>query len=291
MRRKIQILIGLVLMIVVFGAVLLIAQRSQPQTYDVAVVMKDIPAYTPLTTDMLATDSQSVSAAVAQKYILTGDLPELLAAGAVSVENLHPGQPLLRVQVAAGVQAQGLSRLSVALKDPNLVIVAIPVVPSNLPAVFPGDAIALFFASGNVQAQTIQTTTVSGPTPTPTPRPLGVISQTTVLTTELQLPLAKWLSNGVVYRVNRQMKENPNYGAPGAAPDEPRYLDGDIQSLDVVVRRDAAEWVAFALANGKVQIGVLPAVNRPNVEKGDFGASAGVTWSDFEKRFFADRGQ
>jgi len=288
--RKLQLFLGLILAAGAFVGVLLIGQATQPQLYDVAVVVKEIPAFTTLTPDLFATDSQSVSAAVADKYVLAGELPELMAANAVTVDNLRPGQPLLREQIASGAKAEGVSRLSVALRDPSLVIVSVPVAPNSLPAVSPGDVIALFYASGNVQAQTIATATITGPTPTPTPHPIGVVSETLVVTTELQLPLAKWIANGVVYKSNHALVENPNYGAPGK-DNEPRYIEGDVQSLDVVVRRDVAEWVAFALANGKVQVGVLPAVTRPEVEQGDLKPSAGVTWSDFEKRFFADRGQ
>jgi hypothetical protein len=288
--RKLQLFLGLILAAGAFVGVLLIGQATQPQLYDVAVVVKEIPAFTTLTPDLFATDSQSVSAAVADKYVLAGELPELMAANAVTVDNLRPGQPLLREQIASGAKAEGVSRLSVALRDPSLVIVSVPVVPNSLPAVSPGDVIALFYASGNVQAQTIATATITGPTPTPTPHPIGVVSETLVVTTELQLPLAKWIANGVVYKSNHALVENPNYGAPGK-DNEPRYIEGDVQSLDVVVRRDVAEWVAFALANGKVQVGVLPAVTRPEVEQGDLKPSAGVTWSDFEQRFFADRGQ
>jgi hypothetical protein len=288
--RKLQLFLGLILAAGAFVGVLLIGQATQPQLYDVAVVVKEIPAFTTLTPDLFATDSQSVSAAVADKYVLAGELPELMAANAVTVDNLRPGQPLLREQIASGAKAEGVSRLSVALRDPSLVIVSVPVVPNSLPAVSPGDVIALFYASGNVQAQTIATATITGPTPTPTPHPIGVVSETLVVTTELQLPLAKWIANGVVYKSNHALVENPNYGAPGK-DNEPRYIEGDVQSLDVVVRHDVAEWVAFALANGKVQVGVLPAVTRPEVEQGDLKPSAGVTWSDFEQRFFADRGQ
>ena len=288
--RKLQLFLGLILAAGAFVGVLLIGQATQPQLYDVAVVVKEIPAFTTLTPDLFATDSQSMSAAVADKYVLAGELPELMAANAVTVDNLRPGQPLLREQIASGAKAEGVSRLAVALRDPSLVIVSVPVVPNSLPAVSPGDVIALFYASGNVQAQTIATATITGPTPTPTPHPIGVVSDTLVVTTELQLPLAKWIANGVVYKSNHALVENPNYGAPGK-DNEPRYIEGDVQSLDVVVRHDVAEWVAFALANGKVQVGVLPAVTRPEVEQGDLKPSAGVTWSDFEQRFFADRGQ
>lgn len=286
--RKIQLVLGLILAAGAFVGVLVIGQATQPPMYDVAVVTAEVPAFTALTSDLFGTDSQSVSPAVAAKYVMAADLPELIAAGAVAVENLRPGQPLLREQVAAGAQAAGVSRLAVALKDPDLVIVAVPVGSNNLPAVFPGDVVALFYASGNVQAQTIATATIEGPPPTPTPMPMGNISETVVVTTELQLPVAKWIANGVVYKLNREIKENPNYGAPGQ-DNEPRYIEGEVRSLDVVVRRNVAEWVAFALANGKVQVGVLPAVTRPEVEQGTLARSEGVTWSDFEKRFFEDR--
>ena len=288
--RKLQLFLGLILAVGAFVGVLLLGQATQPPVYDVAVVVKEIPAFTALTPDLFATDSQSVSSAVADKYVMTSDLPELIAANAVTVENLRPGQPLLREQVASGAKAEGLSRLAVALRDPNLVIISVPVAQNNLPVAFPGDVVALFYASGNVQAQTIATSTIIGPPPTPTPMPMGNISETVVVTTELQLPIAKWIANGVVYKTNRELRENPNYGAPGK-DSEPRYIEGDVQSLDVVVRRGVAEWVTFALANGKVQVGVLPAVTRPEVENGTLAPSAGVTWSDFEKRFFADRGQ
>ncbi len=284
--RKIQLFLGLLLAVGAFVAVLFIGQLSQPATYDVAVVSGSVPAFTALTPDLFLIDSQSVSQVVAEKYVLADELNDLLAAGAVSVEPLHAGQPMLREQVASGAQVEGLSRLAVALNDPNQVIVSVPVDQGQIPAVFPGDVAALFFAAGNVQAQALVTETVEGPAPTPVP---FTEREPVTVTTELQLPLAKWIANGVVYRLNREARENPNYGAPGLDT-EPRYIEGPLKSLDVVVHRDDAEWVAFALAHGQVQLAVLPAVTRPDVEAGTFEASGGVTWSDFEERFFEERG-
>ena len=96
------------------------------------------------------------------------------------------------------------------------------------------------------------------------------------------------VANGVVYHVNREQRENPNYGAPGMDR-EPRYVEGRIQSLDVVVGREDAEWLAFALAHGEIQVAVLPAVARDAVEAGRFPVSRGVTWSDWEEQFFVER--
>jgi hypothetical protein len=300
--RKLQLLIGIVLAVGAFVAVLCVGRLSQPTTYDVVIVVAEVPAFTPLASDLVSVDTQAVSPAVADKYVLADELEAMLAEGAVVVENLHPGQPLLREQVATGADVEGLSRLAVALKDPHRVILAVPVKQSEIPSVVPGDVVALFFAAGNVRAGALTTTTIEGGTPTPELGTGRVYSGTEAawfsppleesgpltITTELEMPLAKWLANGVVYRANRERRENPNYGAPGAE-NEPRYIEGELVALDIVVHRGDAEWVAFALAHGKVQVGVLPAVVKDRVEAGDLSPEGGVTWSDFERQFFAER--
>lgn len=288
--RKVQVLLGLSLAIAAFVGVVIFNRLTTPPTYEVVVAVKEVPPFTTLTKEMVAVDTQSVSPAIADRYVLADELAVLLDSGAVVVENLRPGQPLLREAVASGANAEKVSRLAVAINDPNLVIMAVPVKVDSLPAVFPGDAVALFYANGSVQTQQIVTATISGPTPTPTPRAFGAISETQIITTELQMPVAKWLVNGVVYQLNREIRENPDYGAPGK-DNEPRYIEGDVKSLDVVVARGEAEWLTFALANGQVQVGLLPAVVREQVEKNSLPATTGVTWSDFEDRFFEERGK
>lgn len=286
--RKLQIVIGLLLAAAAFVAVLVIGRLTQPPQYGVVVIVKEVPAFTRLEPDMAAVDTWSMSPAVVAKYVLAADWEKMLNEGAVAVENLHVGQPLLRAQVATGAAAEKVSRLSVALADPDRVIVSVPVNEENLPALVPGDVVALFYAAGNLNAQALITQVVTAPPVTPTPTAITP-TETTTETIELALPVAKWIANGVVYRLNREKRENPNYGAPGME-NEPRYIEGAVKSLDVVVRRADAEWVAFALAHGRVQVAVLPAVARADVESGTYPPSAGVTWTDFEKRFFSERG-
>ncbi len=287
--RKLQIVIGLLLAIIAFVAVIVVGRLTQPPQCAVAVVVKDVPAFTIMSADMVAIDSWSMSPAVAGKYVLARRLAEDAGRGAVAVENLHVGQPLLRAQVATGAAAEKVSRLAVALTDTDRVIVSIPVNEENLPALVPGDVVALFYAAGNINAQALVTEVVEGPPPIPTPEVITP-TETTTTTIELQLPVAKWVANGVVYRLNRERRENPNYGAPGMEH-EPRYIEGAVKSLDVVVHRADAEWIAFALSHGRVQVAVLPALARDAVEKGRFPASPGVTWTDFEERFFQERFQ
>ena len=94
--RKLQLLLGIILAAGAFLGVLLIGKITQPATYEVTVVLQEIPAYTRLTQDTMGLDTQSLSASVADKYVLADEFENLLAEGVVAVENLHPGQPLLR---------------------------------------------------------------------------------------------------------------------------------------------------------------------------------------------------
>lgn len=302
--RKLQILLGLALAVVAVVAVLFLGRLNKPVTFEVVVAREEIPAYTELSGDAVTVDTQSLNPAVAETYVLADEFQAMLASGVVAVEVLHRGQPLLRAQVASGADAEGLSRLAVALTEPDRVIFPVPVDQDELPALVPGDVVALFFSAGQVQAHSLVTYTVEGEETEPprvNPSTGSTSTHTYVdlsqddggpitITTELLMPLTKWTSNGVVYRLNRQKRENPNYGAPGMES-EPRYIEGDVKSLDVVVRRDDAEWVAFALAHGRIQVAVLPAVAKADVEAGTFPPGAGVTWTDFESRFFEERAE
>jgi len=298
--RKIQLILGIVLAAGAVIAVLFVGQLTQPTVYDVVIAIQEIPAYTRITPDMVGLDSQSVSPAVAQKYVLAAEWEALQAEGVVAADHLRPGQPIMRELVASGAEAEGLSRLAVALDDPDLVILSVPVDQDEIPATVPGDVVGLFFSAGQIRANslvTYTTRTVGSGRPGAT----GGYTRTFYAsqddearvvtdTTELELPLAKWIANGVVYRINRERRENPNYGAPGMDA-EPRYIEGQIKGLDVVVHRDLAELVAFSLAHGKVRVAVLPVVARGYVEAGAFPPAPGLTWTDFEALFFQERAE
>jgi hypothetical protein len=295
--RKLQLVLGIILAVGAAVAVLFVGRMTQPATFDVVVSMKEIPAFSQIQGGDISIDTQSVSSAVAEKYIMADEWEQMMAQGPVAaVEPLHPGQPVLRQQVASGADAEGLTRLSVALDNPNQVIVSVPVEQDNLPSLIPGDVVALYFAAGRVSAQKLVTEVVEhiGPQPEEaepmtTTIDLSEEGRTVTTTIEVDLPVSKQLAEGVVYRLNRERKENPNYGTPGME-NEPRYIEGETKALDVVVPKETAEWVTFALSHGTVEIGVLPALTKPSVESGTLPDTEGVTWSDFEDIFFEERG-
>lgn len=293
MKRSVQLVLGILLAVLAFAGVMVFNTITRPPTFDVAVVVVNVSPFTPLTAEMVQIDSQVVSDAVLAKYVLADEWQAMLASGeVVAVETLYPGQPLMRELVATGENAGKVRRLSVALTDPNQVILSVPVDETLIPQIYPGDAVALFYSAGQLQAQRISTDVVHLPDPLtslpPTPEPQVIGAESYTETVTLELPLSKWIANGIVYRLNREQRENPNYGAPGME-NEPRYVEGAVKSLDVVVHRKTAEWVAFALAHGKVQVAVLPAVAIPALQTGTLPPSTGVTWTDLEQQFFADR--
>ena len=306
--RRLQLLLGIVLAVGAAVGVFFFGQLNQPPVFDVVIAIAEVPAFSEIDPGSVSVDRQSVSSAVAQRYVLVDEWASMLAEGKIAAaEPLHPGQPLMREQVVSGAEAEGLSRLSVVLDDPNQVIISVPVDQNQLPSLVPGDVIALYFTAddvyvggyfteaGGVSANVLVTETVEGELPTPTPsrvttgtRRYGEEPEIVTTTIELEMPLAKQIVNGVVYRFNQERKANPNYGAPGME-NEPRYILGAIKALDVVIPRESAEWVVFALAHGRVRIGVLPIIARPLVEGDTFPPSVGVTWTDFEERFFEER--
>jgi hypothetical protein len=300
MKRSLKLILGIVLAVAAFVGVILVGTLTQPPTYEVAVVVDNLAPFTRVTPDKVQIDVQSLSSAVAQTYVLREEWEALQAGGPViAVEPLYPGQPLMREVLATGENAQRVKRLSVALLDPDLTIIGVPVEVAQMPSVYAGDAVALYFSAGQLQAQTITTAVVTlpepqtgelvtGTAPVVSDDTLVKLTEPTTETLELQLPLTKRLAEGLVYHLNREKRENPNYGAPGME-NEPRYIEGQVTSLDVVVHRDAAEWIAFALAHGRVQVGVLPAVAIPQLQKGTLPASPGATWTDLEEIFFAQR--
>jgi hypothetical protein len=267
--RKIQFLAGLVLAIGACIGTFLIGQMTKPPEFPVLIAVKEIPPYSTLDANMVAVDSWGMSPAVAKKYLPPETFKKTKV---VTIEPIHVGQPILLAQVVYGQEAEKATRLSTALKDPNLTIVTIPVHQEALPKVTIGDTVGLVYYTGDVQAQTIVTTTKH-------------ITPTEVT---LALPVTKWLTQGIVYSVNRELKENPYYGAPGMEG-QPMYIEGDVKSISVAIPRSDVEKVTFALNSGKIQVVLMSALAKELLETGELSPTIGYTWSDFEKEFFTDR--
>jgi hypothetical protein len=261
--KSLQFWVGLLLVGGAFVGVLLFAQLTTPATYEVAIAVQDIPAFTPLaealTSGAITTDRQSFSPTLLQ-VVLTPETLEAMAADGVFVETVRAGDVLNRGRIATGENAAKVRRLALALTDPDRVIKSIPVDADATPYIAVGDLVDLYTTLGTVRATELATATVrplppgvTPPLPTPEPLPEDIDALLQPVTVTLNLPVTKRVVGGaIVVRVNREQIPNPQYGAVTADGQQPApFIAGGVVSVDVLVDEAAAEALGWAVFNGK----------------------------------------
>ena len=299
--KSIQFWVGLLLVGGAFVGVLLFAQLTTPPTYEVAIAVQDIPAYTALqdayTNGYIALDKQSFSPSLLQ-VVLTPETLQAMLADGVFVETVRAGDVLNRGRIATGENAQKVRRLALALTDPQLVIKSIPVDAASTPYIAVGDLVDLYTTLGTVRATELATSTVPplpvGVTPAPpTPEPLpDYEALTQPVTVTLQLPVTKRVVAGaIVVRVNHEQIANPQYGAVTTDGQQPApFIAGPVVGVDVLVPETTAESLDWAVFNGKMSLAVRPAIWRATVAAGQaLPETPGFAWEDFNAQFWGGR--
>lgn len=306
MTRKLSLVLGIVLAVGAFVGVLLIGSMANPSPYHVVVAIKEIQPGEVLAPDLVGVDPQVVSPQVAEEYVLDGELDQYL--GSTVVRNLVPGQPLMHRDLVDAENPAASTHLALALENPNLVAMVIPVEEDNTPdGIVPGDQIAIAWSVGEGnfmnalmgESSPFNTSGTSG-TPAeggaglsegvdgsqPPPEVAALIGEAEAEPTpEVSLPLAKTIINTAqVIRVRREQEANPAYTGQ---EDEQPYIEGDVTGLEVVVPQEEMEVVQFAVANGEYSIVVLS----PNADPEALAeaTSLGVMWTDVLAYFQADR--
>jgi hypothetical protein len=300
--KSLTFFIGLVLFVAAFGVILVAGSIFNPPPYRIVIVLGDIAPYTVLTRNMLAIDEQTMNSRVASRLVHEEEIDDYL--GGMVIETIHAGEALRRNAVVAADNPAVTHRLSLALTDPDMVAAVIPVNPEIIPDnVTAGDYINVTMGiAGNVSQLTTATwgetadTTWGAPlanisTPTP-PSPftstLPFTSTGTIATGSLSLdeeipevapPMAKIVLPQVqMIDVTRKRVPNPNYGMTFGqeGAQEPPFLEGDIESITILVPKAAEELLYFAVDNGTLHISVVPHVA---VLEGT-SPSTGVLWED-----------
>ena len=299
--KSIQFWVGLLLVGGAFVGVLLFAQLTTPPTYEVAIAVQDIPAYTPLqdayANGYIALDQQSFSPSLLQ-VVLTPETLEAMLPDGVFVETVRAGDVLNRGRIATGENATKVRRLALALTDTTLVIKSIPVDAESTPYIAVGDLVDLYTTLGTVRATELATSTVpplpAGVTPPPpTPEPLPdfeTLMQPVTVT--LHLPVTKRVVAGaIVVRVNHEQIANPQYGAMTADGQSPApFIAGPVVGVDVLVPETTAESLDWAVFNGKMSLAVRPALWRAAMDAGQaLPETPGFAWEDFNAVFWTGR--
>ncbi len=314
--KSLTFLVGLLLFVGAFVAILLVGNILNPPPFRVAVAVRDLQPYTILTEQDLVIDEMRMSTVVARRLVHEYELDRYI--GHMVVEPIYKGEPLRRNALVSAENPWAVYHLSLALEEPDQVAIVVPVDQDSAPQqIKAGDYVDLvlgipngFFTTGGFQAVPFE----AGTSPTATEQsalppviapggatalPTSPITGTEVqeeygeLLPEVNPPLAKAVLRGVrVLAVQHKNVPNPSYGASMTSSQaegqaQTPYLPGPVETLTLLIPRDAEELVAFALDNGTVRIAL---VSHAAVASGmSDEPTTGILWEDLQRFFQEER--
>jgi hypothetical protein len=305
--KSLTFFIGLILFIAAFGVILVAGSIFNPPPYRIVIALESIPPYTTLTGDMLAVDEQTMHQRVASRLVHEAEIEVYL--GGMVIETVHAGEPLRRNAVVTADNPAAVRRLSLALTDPDMIAAVIPVSAKIIPDnVSTGDYVNITMGlAGSVSSMASSSGSASQwdappnlTTPTPTPALNSTLPPTSTLRVppgplpleeevpEVAPPLDKIVLPHVqVIDVARERVPNPNYGMTFGqeGAQEPPFLEGNLESITLLVPKAAEELLYFAVDNGTLHISVVP---HAAVLEGA-SPSTGVLWEDVVRFFQEER--
>ena len=325
MLRSATFPIGILLAGLAFVGFLILGGMMAPPPYSVVVAVQDIPAYSTLDPNALGVDAQRINSQVAQTLIQREEIDQYV--GGFVLENIHAGEPLRKSAIVASGNPQAINRLALVMTDPDKVAMVIPVDPKTAPSqIAPGDWVDLVvgLAPGNISTSSNTTfsnllappTPVSpivsfGPTPAsavrpaptlpPNPSPLNPSTNNgSISATDMNLPADKvMIQNVPVLAVRFQQVPNPAFTGSGAGfgqsqssegTSQPAYIQGDIQTITVLVPRSSIELLTFGKDNGRVHVVLLPA-KTAEAANGAQLPTFGITFNDVLAWMMRERSQ
>lgn len=314
MLRSATFTIGILLAGLAFVGFLMLGGMMAPPPYSVVVAIQDIPSYSSLDPNALGVDAERINSQVAQMLVQREEIDQYI--GGFVIENIHAGEPLRKSAIVAPGNPDAANRLALVMTDPDKVAMIVPVDPKTAPSqIAPGDWVDLVvgLAPGNISAGSNSTfsnllappTPASfivpmGPTPTSGPRsvssPTPMPSQSNLSTTtgilgatDMNLPADKVVIQNVpVLSVHFQQVPNPAFtgsgggfsqSQPSQTTAEPAHVQGDIQSVTVLLPRASVELVTFGIDNGRVHLALLPA-KTAEAANGAQSPTFGITFND-----------
>lgn len=318
--NKTLLIIGIVVAIIGAGLVFVLTFVAAPPTDYIMAARENISAGTRLSD--LADDafiqipvrfSNQGARLMLQGVAQPADLAALRAAGAIVIQDIYKYQPVTLGSIVSADNPAAARVTRLGLDDPDLVVVTIPGSTLNIPeGVQAGDRVDLAVAVTDVaelvaleeaEDKTISSVgssltgvpnealaallaeagyVVTAPggaaaeggeaTPTPEPTPEGPM---------LREPIAKLLVRGAVVVAVRRDTTVAGITAQGEAT----VIEGDITGLDVVIPREAFEFVTMAMNGGNLQVALLS----PLVAETTEGPTMGSSLQDLLDLFVSDR--
>jgi Flp pilus assembly protein CpaB len=290
--RKVFIVLGAAIAFFVGVGIFLFLQFTRPTVLEVPVAISDISAGTVIKASLFRVARFSnVDAESAAQWVTVNTWVE--ADGKVTNSDIRAGFPVARSQIDPAMASQVETRLSTIVTGTDGYYVVIATKPDEVGNfIQPGDRVDVIVSLGGtdskdtlsiLQEKDLQRRVSTG----------GEIAQPQDEITETTpLPITKLvMQNLSVLRVERE----PSRGGTTATnqqnqgqnqQQQPAPLTpNDVKRLYVQVDRDQLEVLSFVLNNGRRNFAVRAASGSQERAPTD-----GVTWSDFVRWFYAQRG-
>ena len=268
--RRMTLILGLVLAVLVAIGVVAYVNLSRPRAVMVPIAVTDIPAGTVVQRALFrGVEMANIDPETLDAWVLASDFNQ--AVGRRLNTDVRAGFPVARAQIDPNAVGAIETRLSLAVAGDAGYYLPIPVTPDQVGNfIQPGDHIDLIVHIGSLRATTLSAS----------PTPAGATRR---VSDTLDMPMTKLVvQNLEIIRVERDP-------APRAAQTQANAREaarpGDVRRLYVLVTRDQLEVLSFALRNGEHTFAVRGVGNTAPPAPTD-----AVTWNDFERWFFAQRG-
>ena len=271
------VILGATLVVAAFVAVLYLGIGTNPPPLQIAVVTRDLPQGERLKPTDYRVVEQIIDPRLASLYVQESELPLYL--GAFVVETLRKGDPLNKVKLAVGDDNAAQRRYALALKNPDEVIMTLPVNPEVIPAkIAPGDFVNILFASGAESGLS------KLPDPTPVPGlPPDANSQLSLTQTmdapidNIALPLTDLMLEHVpVLDVSYQSAQSASYNNGTASSEQP-VSTGPITAIVVKVPRSHQTLLMFGASVSKLRY----AIASPTLTGGAIQPQPGMDWAKY----------
>lgn len=272
--RKILVIVGAIIAILAAGGVYLFMQLSRPAVVEVPVAASEITAGTVLNSSMFRiTRVSDVEPAALSKWVTFSEWG--MAQGKVTTSDIHEGFPLAKVQIDPESTAEGEKRLSIVLTGTKEYYAVIPTSPNEIGNfVQTGDRVDLFISLGAMDKREF-IDLASAP----------AVTDALATVTHTEIPISKLvMQNMLIIRVERDPAKSSG-SSSNQQVGQTTYTPGDVKRLYVKVDRNQAEIMNFVLNTAKrsmmVRAFTADSQNLP---------TDGVTWDDFARWFYAQRG-
>jgi hypothetical protein len=301
-RNVTAIVLGFLLFVGGVVGFLVFAQLINPPTTEVVVAVVDIPAGTKLTEQMLAVDNVHVNSKVLSAIVRQSEMSQFV--GSTVVEPIGQYQFVPKSALATDGNPASDRRVALALSDPSLVAMVVPVSPETAPdSIVEGDHVDLSFGVpsntnfGDPMEKNATPVAFSGQflqSDLTTPEPLaGTPPASPTAPAPLLMPVAKTIVSyakvlALIHEQNQVASGNSISSSGSQNGADVVVVPGKLIGLVVAVPRQAQEVVQFAIDNGVVRVSVLSAAVQP----GDtHQPTLGMTWNDLVALMSMDRQQ